>query len=87
LLSTAISEGEKLARDAARPFAQGYLAPRRAESYLEVRFDREIMTRMGRVGLLGPAIPQDYGGAGLGHVACGLAARACRRGLGLRAVG
>ena len=37
------------------------------------------MTRMGGVGLLGPAIPQEYGGAGLGHVACGLAAREVER--------
>jgi hypothetical protein len=34
----------------------GYLLPRAGEDYLEERFDREIMTRMGRVGLR-PAIP------------------------------
>src|ERR1700730_17683257 len=53
--------------------------PRAGEDYLEERFDREIMTRMGGVGLLGPAIPQEYGGAGLGHVACGPAAREVER--------
>jgi glutaryl-CoA dehydrogenase len=37
------------------------------------------MTRMGGVGLLGPTIPQEYGGAGLGHVAYGLAAREVER--------
>ena len=44
--------------DNARALAQGYLLPRAGEDYLEERFDREIMTRMGRVGLLGPTIPQ-----------------------------
>jgi len=74
-----LSEDEKLVRASARAFAQGYLLPRAGEDYLEERFDREIMTRMGSLGLLGPAIPQEYGGAGLGHVACGLAAREVER--------
>jgi len=51
----------------------------RAEDYLEERFDREILMQMGRLGLLGPTIPQNYGGAGLGHVAYGLAAREVER--------
>ena len=33
-----------------------------------------VMTRMGAQGLLGPTLPHDYGGAGLGYVAYGLAA-------------
>ncbi|MGH6838425.1 MAG: acyl-CoA dehydrogenase [Methylocella sp.] len=74
-----LSEDEKLVRASARAFAQGYLFPRAAEDYLEERFDREIMTRMGGLGLLGPTIPQEYGGAGLGHVAYGLAAREVER--------
>jgi glutaryl-CoA dehydrogenase len=74
-LEDQLTEDERLVRDSARAFAQGYLAPRAAKDYLEERFDREIMTRMGAVGLLGATIPQDYGGAGLSHVAYGLAAR------------
>jgi glutaryl-CoA dehydrogenase len=74
-----LTEDEKLVRDSARAFAQGYLLPRAREDYLEERFDREILTQMGRLGLLGPPIPQDYGGAGLSHVAYGLAAREVER--------
>ena len=74
-----LTEDEKLVRNSARAFAQGYLLPRAREDYLEERFDREILTQMGRLGLLGPTIPQDYGGAGLGHVAYGLAAREVER--------
>jgi glutaryl-CoA dehydrogenase len=75
-----LSEDEKLVRASARAFAQEYLLPRAGEDYLEERFDREIMTRMGSLGLLGPAIPQEFGGAGLGNVAYGLAAREIERG-------
>lgn len=57
-----LTEDEKLVRDSARAFAQGYLAPRVNEDYLEARFDREILTHMGRLGLLGATIPQYYGG-------------------------
>jgi glutaryl-CoA dehydrogenase len=74
-----LTEDERLVRDSARAFAQGYLLPRVTEDYLEERFDREILTQMGRLGLLGPTIPQQYGGAGLGHVAYGLAAREVER--------
>jgi glutaryl-CoA dehydrogenase len=74
-----LAEDEKLVRESARAFAQGYLLPRAREDYLEERFDREILTRMGRLGLLGATIPQEYGGAGLGHVAYGLAAREVER--------
>jgi glutaryl-CoA dehydrogenase len=78
-LSGQLSEDEKLVRDSARAFAQGYLAPRAKDDYLEERFERETMTRMGRIGLLGATIPQEYGGAGLGPVAYGLAAREIER--------
>src|SRR5438874_809852 len=37
------------------------------------------MTEMGALGLLGPTIPEDYGGAGLGAVAYGLIAREIER--------
>ena len=48
-------------------------------AYLEERFDREIMSEMGALGLLGATIPETYGGAGLGYVAYGLVAREVER--------
>jgi len=74
-----LGEDEKLVRDSARAFAQQVLLPRVTDDYLEERFDRAIMTQMGRIGLLGPTIPEAYGGAGLGYVAYGLAAREIER--------
>lgn len=74
-----LSEHERLVRNSARAFAQDYLASRVRKDYLEERFEREIMTRMGSLGLLGVTLPQDYGGAGLGYVAYGLVAREIER--------
>ncbi|WP_313536623.1 acyl-CoA dehydrogenase [Sphingomonas sp.] len=74
-----LTDEERMVRDAAREYAQGELLPRVTSAYLEERFDREIMAEMGTLGLLGPTIPETYGGAGLGYVAYGLVAREVER--------
>lgn len=74
-----LTDEERMVRDAARDYAQGELLPRVTSAYLEERFDRAIMTEMGTLGLLGPTIPETYGGAGLGYVAYGLVAREVER--------
>eukprot|EP01031_Cornospumella_fuschlensis_P047046 gene47046-57613_t len=43
------------------------------------RFDREIMSEMGALGLLGATIDPEYGGAGLSYVSYGLIAREVER--------
>jgi glutaryl-CoA dehydrogenase len=70
-----LSEEERLVRDTARGYAQDKLFPRVLSAYREERFDREIMSEMGALGLLGSTVPEEYGGAGLGYVAYGLIAR------------
>ncbi|SED01645.1 glutaryl-CoA dehydrogenase [Rhizobiales bacterium GAS188] len=74
-----LHEEERMVRDTARDYAQGKLLPRVTSAYLDERFDREIMTEMGALGLLGSTIPETYGGAGLGYVSYGLAAREVER--------
>jgi glutaryl-CoA dehydrogenase len=74
-----LTEDERMVRDTARAYAQEKLFPRVLTAYREERFDREIMAEMGALGLFGPTIPEDYGGAGLGHVAYGLIAREIER--------
>jgi len=78
-LNGQLTEDERLVRDTARDYAQEKLLPRVTSAYLDERFDREIMNEMGELGLLGPTIPAEYGGAGLGYVAYGLAAREVER--------
>src|SRR4249919_3486215 len=74
-----LTEEERMVRDSARAFCQDKLMPRILKAYREERFDREILNEMGALGLLGPTIPEEYGGAGLGYVAYGLIARELER--------
>jgi glutaryl-CoA dehydrogenase len=74
-----LTEEERMVRDTARGYAQDKLLPRVLTAFREERFDREIFQEMGTLGLLGPSIPEAYGGAGLGYVAYGLIAREIER--------
>jgi glutaryl-CoA dehydrogenase len=74
-----LTDEEKLVRDTAEGYAQEKLQPRVTQAYLEERFDRDILSEMGELGLLGATIPSEYGGAGLGYVSYGLIARAVER--------
>jgi glutaryl-CoA dehydrogenase len=78
-LESELSEEERMVRDTARGYAQDKLFPRVLTAYREERFDREIMSEMGALGLLGSTVPEEYGGAGLGYVAYGLIAREVER--------
>ena len=53
--------------------------PRILEANRHEIFHREIMDEMGAMGFLGSTIPEEYGGAGLNHVAYGLIAREVER--------
>ena len=70
---------ERQVRDSVRAFAQAELAPRVVAAFEKNEFDRELLRRMGSLGLLGGTLPAEYGGAGLSHVCYGLAAREIER--------
>ena len=74
-----LTEEERMVRDTAETYAQEKLQPRVTSAYMDERFDREIMSEMGELGLLGATVPEEYGGAGLGYVSYGLIARAVER--------
>jgi glutaryl-CoA dehydrogenase len=78
-LDAQLSDEERLVRDTAEGYAQERLLPRVTSAYMDERFDREIMSEMGALGLLGATIPPEYGGAGLNYVSYGLVARAVER--------
>ncbi|MBI3434619.1 MAG: acyl-CoA dehydrogenase [Proteobacteria bacterium] len=78
-LDAELSEDERMVRDSARSFAQKDLFPRILSAWREERVDRELLPEMGALGLLGPTIPEEYGGAGLGYVGYGLIAREIER--------
>src|SRR5215470_19522690 len=67
-----LTEEERMVGDTARGYAQDKLFPQVLKAYREERFARSVISDMGALGLLGPTIPEEYGGAGLGYVAAGL---------------
>jgi glutaryl-CoA dehydrogenase len=74
-----LTEEERMVRDTARGYAQDKLLPKVIQAWREERVDREILREMGSLGLLGPTIAEEYGGAGLGYVSYGLIARELER--------
>jgi glutaryl-CoA dehydrogenase len=79
LLEQQLTQEERMVRDAAHDYCQGKLAPRVLESFREEKTDVQIFREMGGLGMLGPTLPSDYGGPGLGYVAYGLIAREVER--------
>jgi glutaryl-CoA dehydrogenase len=78
-LERQLSDVERMAMETARAYCQEQLFPRVLSAAREERFDRDIMTEMGGLGLLGATLPEAYGCAGLNHVAYGLIAREVER--------
>jgi len=73
-----LTEDEIMVRDTAYQYCQEKLLPRVLMANRHETFDREIMTEMGDLGLLGPTI-QGYGCSGVSSVAYGLIAREVER--------
>jgi glutaryl-CoA dehydrogenase len=78
-LESELTEEERMIRDSVRAFAQDKLMPRVRLAWRDEKVDKELLPEMGALGLLGPTIPEEYGGAGLGYVAYGLIARELER--------
>ncbi|WP_340110390.1 acyl-CoA dehydrogenase [Pikeienuella sp. HZG-20] len=79
LLEDQLTEDERMIRDSARAYCQDRLMSRVTEANRKEIFHREIMNEMGKLGLLGPTIPEAYGGPGVNYVAYGLIAREVER--------
>ena len=79
LLEEQLTDEERLIQDSTREYAQDKLMSRVLMANREERFDREILTEMGELGLLGATLPQKYGCAEVSHVAYGLIAREVER--------
>lgn len=78
-LESMLSEEERMIRDSANEYAQQKLMTRVLGANREERFDREIMSELGALGLLGSTLPQQYGCAGVNYVSYGLIAREIER--------
>jgi glutaryl-CoA dehydrogenase len=78
-LDDQLSDDERLIRDTAHAYAQERLQPRVTDAFLTEHTDPAIFREMGELGLLGPTIPEEYGGVGASYVAYGLVAREVER--------
>ncbi len=78
-LDDQLDEDERMIRDTAAAYAQDKLAPRIIDAFQHETTDPEIFREMGALGLLGPTVPEEYGGVGVSYVAYGLVAREVER--------
>ena len=68
-----LTDEQRLIRDTARDFAARQIAPKAAELDKTGRWPSEIVVEMAELGLLGIAVPQEYGGAGMDALSYALA--------------
>ncbi|MXP46048.1 acyl-CoA dehydrogenase [Altererythrobacter luteolus] len=78
-LESQLTEDERMIRDAAHGFAQDELQPRVQEAYRNETSAPELFPLMGKAGLLGATVPEEYGGSGASYVSYGLIAREIER--------
>ena len=78
-LDEQLSEDERMIRDTAHAFAESELQPRVIEAFSREADAPELFPLMGKAGLLGATVPEEYGGAGASYVAYGLIAREIER--------
>src|SRR5215210_2237296 len=63
-----LGENADLLRDTAESFAQDRIAPRAQEIDRSNTFPRDLWPELGKLGLLGVTVEEEYGGAGLGYL-------------------
>lgn len=78
-LDVLLSEEERMIRDTVHDYAQDRLMSRVLMANREEHFDREIMSELGELGLLGATLPEKYGCANANYVSYGLVAREIER--------
>jgi len=76
-----LTEEQQMIQDMARNFAQKEVLPKAAELDETGRFPEELVRQMAELGLMGIAVPEEFGGAGMDNVSYAIAmeeiARAC----------
>merc|ERR1712178_296472 len=78
-LESRLTEDERMVRDTAFDYCQEQLLPNIVQATRDESFDRNMMSDMGALGMLGCTIGEEYGCAGLSSVAYGLIAREVER--------
>ena len=80
------TDEQVMIRDMARAFATEQIAPFAARWEDEAYFPRDVVTAMGKLGLMGMTVPQEWGGAGLDYVTYAIALEEIAKGDGALAI-
>jgi glutaryl-CoA dehydrogenase len=80
LLDEQLEEEEKLVRKSVREFVEEKYIPIIEEHYEQATFPMDLLPEIAELGVLGANLPAEYGCAGLGEVAYGLAMQELERG-------
>ncbi|MGA6993983.1 MAG: acyl-CoA dehydrogenase [Candidatus Deferrimicrobiaceae bacterium] len=76
-----LTEEQRMIQEMARSFAQKEVLPKAAELDETERFPEELVRQMAGLGLMGVAVPEEYGGSGMDNICYAIAmeeiARAC----------
>ena len=76
-----LTEEQRMIREMAQSFAQKEVLPKAAELDETGRFPEELVRQLAGLGLMGVAVPEEYGGAGMDNICYAIAmeeiARAC----------
>ena len=78
-LSDLLADHESMIKESAATFSKEALMPRVVEGFAGEEVCPEIFMEMGKMGLLGITIPEEYGGLGANYVSYGLVAQEIER--------
>ena len=78
-LSDLLADHESMIKESAATFSKEALMPRVVEGFAGEEVCPEIFSEMGKMGLLGITIPEEYGGLGANYVSYGLVAQEIER--------
>ncbi len=79
-LDEVFEQDEILVRDTVREFVEDNVIPVIEKHNRECTFPKDIVPKMGELGLLGASLPEEYGCAGMNNVAYGLVMQELERG-------
>jgi glutaryl-CoA dehydrogenase len=79
-IDAALTEEERAVRDSVRRFVDEEVLPIIGRHYVEGTFPRDLIPKMGELGVFGANLPEEYGCAGLNNVQYGLIMQELERG-------
>ena len=71
-LEASLADDERMAMQSVREFVQAEVKPIIAECFERAEFPKQLINKLGQLGVLGANLPTEYGCAGMNNVAYGL---------------